>query len=453
MDEQIMPRVVEWADQTTIIPLALFIIVICGIAMIVVPRKYAIFFVIFVACFIAMAQRIAIFSLDFYTLRIMVLFGLSRVLLRKEYKNFNVMPLDRMIIAFVASSIIIATLRTGSTVTLISELGSGFDAIGMYFLFRCLIYNWEDIEQIILSFILISIPLAVFFLIEHNTGRNMFSIFGGVPEYTAIREGKLRCQGAFPHPIVAGSFWASIIPLIAARFWNNSASRIMTIIGLFCAGWIVIASASSTPIFAVLFGVIGGLMFRVRNHLKLIRLGLIFILVSLHIVMQAPVWHLLARIDAVGGSTGYHRYKLIDSFISHFNEWWLLGTNYTGHWFDNAQDLTNQFVLEGVDGGLITLILFIIIIIIAFRSIGFTWHRVYDDKANLAMAWALGVSLFVHCSIFFGISYWGPITMLWYLTLAMITSVYAEIIREKHLKENNVKPFTNTNLISKNNIL
>ena len=41
-------------------------------------------------------------------------------------------------------------------------------------------------------------------ILEHLTGRNVFSVFGGVPEFTVIREGKLRAQAAFAHAIVAG---------------------------------------------------------------------------------------------------------------------------------------------------------------------------------------------------------------------------------------------------------
>jgi hypothetical protein len=37
----------------------------------------------------------------------------------------------------------------------------------------------------------IIIPLAVLFAVEMTTGRNLFSVFGGVPEITIIREDRL----------------------------------------------------------------------------------------------------------------------------------------------------------------------------------------------------------------------------------------------------------------------
>ena len=168
---------------------------------------------------------------------------------------------------------------------------------------------------------------------------------------------------------------------------------------------------------------IGGIMFLQRDKMRRIRWGVLATVIGLHLVMKAPVWHLISRVSAVGGSTSYHRYMLIDSAIRNFNEWWLFGITTTANWFHNAIDLTNQYVAEGVRGGLLTLIFFILSIAIAFRSVGRTWRRVKDDKAKLAMSWALGVSLFVHCVNFIGVSYFGQIIILWYMILAIITSI------------------------------
>ena len=59
----------------------------------------------------------------------------------------------------------------------------------MYFLFRCLVRTWEDVDRVVLGFIVISVPVAIFFLIERSTGRNLFAMFGGVPLITDIRDG------------------------------------------------------------------------------------------------------------------------------------------------------------------------------------------------------------------------------------------------------------------------
>jgi hypothetical protein len=140
--------------------------------------------------------------------------------------------------------------------------------------------------------------------------------------------------------------------------------------------------------------------------------------------MAGPVWSLVAKIDLVGG-TGYHRYKLVDNAINHIGEWWLSGTLETAHWGRAMHDLTNQFVLEGVRGGLPTLALFVAIITIAFRQIGVLWRSAHG-RDHEVLAWALGVSLFVHVSNFLGVSYFGQNIMLWYLSLACIGSLVTQ---------------------------
>ena len=76
------------------------------------------------------------------------------------------------------------------------------------------------------------------------------------------------------------------------------------VVGAGCALWIVFACASSTPVMGVIVVVIGYLMFPMRRQMKLVCLSSVIALFLLHMVMQAPVWHLVSRIDVVGGSTG-----------------------------------------------------------------------------------------------------------------------------------------------------
>jgi hypothetical protein len=86
--------------------------------------------------------------------------------------------------------------------------------------------------------------------------------------------------------------------------------------------------------------------------------------------MKAPVWFLLARLTVVGGSTGYHRAYLIDRAIANFGEWFLVGVPSTSHWGWGLQDVTNQFIVEGTRGGLLTLVLFVAVIVYCFKGLG-----------------------------------------------------------------------------------
>src|SRR5690606_21040287 len=103
---------------------------------------------------------------------------------------------------------------------LINRLGASFDTVGMYFLFRMLVRSLEDLKQTVTWCAVAAVPVAVAFLIENRTGRNLFAFLGGVPQLTIVRDGRLRCQGAFPHAILAGCFWASLVPLFVAMWWQ-----------------------------------------------------------------------------------------------------------------------------------------------------------------------------------------------------------------------------------------
>ena len=249
----------------------------------------------------------------------------------------------------------------------------------------------------------------------------------GVPAITDIREGRLRCQGAFAHPILAGCFWASLMPLIVVQWWHPGRSRLTVVIGLVCMMTIIMMCASSTPIAALMFGAIGMGFYLMRTSMQRVIWAMCLMLFGLHLVMKAPVWHVLARIDLAGGSTGWYRYLLFDEWVNHFHEWWLFGVVSTGHW--GAQyglklyDITNQFVLEGIRGGLLTVLLFIVVLIAAFRDVGRAWRAAAGNRYHVLLAWALGVSLFIHCTDFLAVSYFGQIRFIYYLLLAAIGSV------------------------------
>ncbi len=413
----------DWANQTTLHPLGLAAVILLGIAMLLLPRRWTILPMVIMACFISPAQRIVIGSLNFDLLRVMVLFGWTRLVLRGENRQFGFKPMDAVLVAWAVSGTLVYTLSHGSLDAMKYKLGTSFDAVGMYFLFRCLIRDWADVEQAVKCFILVSIPVAVAFGIEAMTEKNIFSVFGYVPADTLVRQGRLRCQGAFAHPILAGSFWASLMPLIAAWGWGGKGRRAFSLVGLAACGLIILFCGSSTPVLAVLIGLVGGSLFFLRYYMKWIRWGVLLMLIELHLVMKAPVWHLLSRADIFSGSTGWHRYYLINEAINRVGEWWLLGVLSTAHWGWGLFDVTNQYVLEAVRGGIWTLVLFIIIIILAFGAVGRMWRMVDCEPAKVALAWALGVSLFIHCMTFFAVSYFGQIIMVWYMLLAMIASL------------------------------
>lgn len=393
-------------------------LMVLGIATMILPRRWAVLPFLIMACIVSPAQRIIVASLDFDFIRILVLIGWVRVFSRREYAGFRWMTLDVAMIAWAVIGTIAYTSLWGTGDAFVYKLGSSYDALGLYFYYRWVVRDWSDYKRIIISFAAISIPVAIGFLIEKSTGRNLFSVLGGVNELTVVREGKLRAQGPFTHPIIAGVFWAVAATVIASGWRLRGNVKYLPLVGIPCAIVIVFATASSTPVAALLAGAVGGAMFFVRRWLGWIRLGVVLLLITLHFVMNNPVWHLLARIDFVGGSTGWHRYFLIDNAIRHFDEWWFNGLKSTAHWGFFQTDITNQFILEGLRGGIVTLFVFTICLYLAFAYIGRVQRMAEKNTAKLHLAWGAGVALFTHSVSFIAVSYFGQISMLWYLSLA-----------------------------------
>jgi hypothetical protein len=280
------------------------------------------------------------------------------------------------------------------------------------------------VEEVGRAAIFISIPVAIAFLIEHATRHNLFAFMGGVPAITDERDGRLRCQGAFAHPILAGCFWVALMPLMALGWWRGGRQRMWTAIGLGAACTIVVMCASSTPVMALLFSLLAVALFPLRHWMRWIRWGLLGMIVGLHLCMKAPVWELIARIDVVSGSTGWHRFYLIDNCIHHFSEWWLIGSSLgTEHWGYGMVDVTNWYVVQCLHGGLGLLLLFILVIATGYQGVGRMLRAAGKDREKLRCAWALGICLFAHTMNFIAISYFGQINMVWYMLLAMIASL------------------------------
>lgn len=411
-----------WADQTLAHPLGIAVLLAALAALLVLPRRYAIIPLILIAVALPGAQRIAVLTLDFTFIRIVILATLILAALRGHTRGLQLGTPDLLISLWVCWGVIAGGILSGGFSGVIAGIGGAIDTLGAYLIGRTYIRSLADLRRLIVWLSIIAIPMLAFFLVEQFTGRNLFGFFGGVPEETIIRNGRMRAQGPFSHPIMAGVFWASLLPCIGALWIARAGSRPALVISILCMGLIVVNTASSTPIMAVLFGIFGMALFPLRRYLRLLVTGVFVAMLGLHMVMEMPIWHLISRIDLSNGSTGWHRYNLIQQSINHFNEWWAFGTKATGHWGWGLQDITNQYILEGVSGGLLQMLLFVALLTCIFLRIGRKLRQT-RSRAAYWLLWAVGVTLFVHCMSFLAVSYFGQLVCLFYLFLGSTVAV------------------------------
>lgn len=409
-------------NQTVLNPIALAFTLVMCIAILKVKREYIIVPLILVACFITNMQRISIAGVDFSMLRIITILGLLRIAVRGERLSMTFNTIDKIMVYYSIIRIITYTILWSSGSALVFMLGQSLDTLGAYFLIRLAINDLTEYDVIIKTIVFSSIFISIFMVVEHlSGGRNIFYIFGGVLEFSEIRNGRLRAQGAFGHSILAGTFGATFLPLCWG-LWNRN-YKFLAFCGAIASLIITFASSSSGPVLALITGFFGILFWNFRKFTKIARNSFFLMVVFLHLVMKAPVWHLISRIDVVGGSTGYHRFLLIDAFVNNFVNWLAFGVRETRAWGHGLQDITNQYILEGVRGGIIPLILFIIVIIKCFKTIGVVRARVVDDVNLQKYVWAMGVSLLTHIVSFISVSYFEQLVFFYYLLIALISSL------------------------------
>jgi hypothetical protein len=284
----------------------------------------------------------------------------------------------------------------------------------------------EDVKAICKATAIVLLPVAAEMMYEHVAFHNLFSVFGAVSEVPQVREGHIRASGPFAHPILAGTVGAVTLPLMIG-IWRQY--RYAAAAGVVACLTIVLMSRSSGPFMSALVSVAALGMWSFRHRLRQLRWAAVSIYLALELVMQAPAYYLISRIDITGGSTGWHRARLIEMSMQHLNEWWLTGTDFTRHWMPTGvtwnlrhTDITNHYLQMGVWGGLPLMLLFLAVLLTAFAFVG---RRIRDDADPVQdrfFAWALGASLFAHVATCISVSYFDQSVFFLYLTLGAIAA-------------------------------
>lgn len=427
-----MESTLAYQGVTTIHSIGLTVLLISIISFILSSYDKKVVPLLVILAFIPSAQRVVLLTLDFNFVRIAIIVLVIILILSKDGRKSILSAPDILLFLWAIWGILAYGFLVESISGIISKAGYMIEAVGAYYIGRKLLNDFNSIKQAILILGWLAFASVFIFMIEYSTGKNMFYVFGGVSENTVIREGKLRCQGPFLHPIMAGVFWASMTPLFIAMFFNQKIKKHLLLLFFISAVIIVFVTASSTPVMALIIGLVGIWLYRTRRKLSLIRGSVLIMLVILHFVMNQPIWHLLARIDVVGGSTGWHRYHLIDRAIAHFNEWWLVGTLSTAHWGIGLEDVTNQYIFEGVTAGVLGTLFYIFFIWRVFCAIG-QGLAGSKDKARYWLLWGLGVVLFVHSITFLSVTYFGQNVAAFFLIVGATVSL---AIGQPSLKEN-----------------
>ena len=410
---------------------ALVFFLVCAIALLTVPRKWAPAALIAGSLYMTLGQGIDIGSIRLPVYRMMLVMGVIRAIIRGEFLIGGFNHIDKLLIVWGCWGIFASLFHDQARYGFIFACGSVLNVTLIYFLIRIWCADLDEVRDFIAIVAFLLVPIAIEMVMEKATGKNLFSVLGGVPENVAMREGKLRAQGPFLHAILAGTVGATCVPLFIGLL---SKYRVAAIVGIAAGVVMTFASASSGPVMSLLFGLGAVLLWRYREHLHKLRIAAVITYLLLMIFMKQPPYYLISRIDISGGSTGWHRSFLIEQTFNHLSEWWLFGTDITRHWMPmqgigsdpQHTDITNYYIGFGVFAGLPSMLAVIAILLIAFSWVGKildVWGGVNPQRSF--MIFCFGASLFSHAATSISVSYFDQSMLFFWLTIAVISSIYS----------------------------
>jgi hypothetical protein len=411
-------------------PAVMVALLIAILLILLMHKKNGIVPVLLIAFLVPLGQQIIIGGVHVLALRIVILVALIRSLFSKgKWFAGGFGTFDKVFSLWTFFHVItFLLLFSFAPAAVVNQFGFLWDALGGFLAMRFLIQDEEDVSRAIKTFAYIAAILAVCMLNERFRMQNIFGFLGGdvriVPE---MRDGLVRAQATFAHPLLAGTFGATILPLFFL-LWRAGKSKAVAAMGMISATIMVVCASSSTPLLAYAAGIGAMCFWPFRKTMRLWRWGIVFVLLGMNMIMKAPVWFVIGHISLFGSSSSDHRAYLIDMFIRHFSDWWLVGTNSAGTWGWDMWDTSNQYVAEGESGGLAVFVCFIAMISICFSRIGKARKAVEGDRAKEWYFWVLGAALFSHAIGFFGISYFDQTRMSWYALLVMIVAATAPVL-------------------------
>lgn len=403
-----------------------------ALVLLVLPRRWAPLPLLIGACYMTLDQGIEIGPFRFTIIRVLALAGFIRVLLRQERPAGGLLRLDGVLLVWAGWALVSGLFHKEVQAALIFRLGLVYNVLGIYFLIRCFCQTRADVVHLLQLIAILLMPVALEMVGELLTGHNLFGVLGGGAEGVIVRGDRPRARGPFAHPILAGTVGAICLPLMVG-LWRQH-SRIAGFGGLACL-LMVGASNSSGPLMAVLTSGVALVFWRWRHLTRQLRIAAVAGYLLLALVMKAPVYYLIARINLTGSSTGWHRARLIESSLQHLREWWWAGTDYTRHWMptgvswspDHA-DITNYYIKMGVLGGLPLMLLLIAALIVGFGYAGRVWRELElrgADGEDPFLIWSVGCALFSFAVSAISISYFDQSYLFVYLVLAILATLQA----------------------------
>ncbi|QGG80123.1 hypothetical protein GH975_05855 [Litorivicinus lipolyticus] len=371
------------------------------------------------AVLVPFTEGLVVAGIDLKYIRLLSLAGLVRLIAMGRF-SLELNQVDRVYLFWVLSGFAVFMLANLNGSSFVYRAGMAFDGLVLWALARwALNADWYGVavRAFTVALVLVSISVAA----ELYSGSN---VLGAIGQPDALwRDGKARLYAAFDHPILMGSFFAAVLPLVLGLWVTQKISKISALVAGALTVMIVLSTSSSGPIAAMAVGVLAFAGFKLKSWVYPGLIALVLIAGVLHfLVMEQSVWLLLGRLDLTGSSTGYHRYWLIEQTVNHFNEWFLVGTRDISHWNVWANDVTSMYVLQAITGGLVVLVAFFWMCWKLFVRLENT-ESVDPIALPPVLQWGLFCSFLTQLASFMSVAYWGQTLVLFGFWVALYSSL------------------------------
>jgi len=307
------------------------------------------------------------------------------------------------------------------------------DTLFAYLVARLCITDREGLTTILKWIGFLLVPLAILGVIETFTGWQpywpLLQLCPWRPDVHPVepRSGLFRAIGPFGHPIMFGCCFAMFLPLISylrheQNHWRLLAYIISAIIIIGC-----LSSMSSGSWGMLMVTIFCMAMEKRKRWVKRLLKFFILSCFGIEIISNRHFYHVIFSYANPVGGAWWHRARLIDCAIMHFDEWWLAGyggkdPGWGGYLGMTHTDVTNQFILHGIEYGLLGMIALCIVLAIGFRNIISTYKRTADPRLK-SLCWFLGCMLFSIIVSWLSVSYFGQMINLFYSMLGAVGSI------------------------------
>jgi len=278
------------------------------------------------------------------------------------------------------------------------------------------------------------VSLAILGAIESASGWQPFLTLKRFCPWKTWKEGNLaelrwgffRATGPFEHPILFGCDFAMFLPLI---YYLRHQKNYWHVLAYILAGVALIGALSSMSsgswvmTIAVVFGLA---MERQKRWVKPLLVSFICTCIFIAVVSNRPFYHVIVSYANPLGGAGWHRARLIDVAIEHFNEWWFAGYGGKdpgwGHYLGMGHtDVTNEFILAGVKYGIWGVIALCGVLAASFYGLIRAYKMSLDPELK-SLYWCLGCLLFSVVVTWFSVPFFGQLMPLFYFILGVIAS-------------------------------